>query len=110
VKHLPFEELVAETRNAIKPMRHSQSTLWQYEHAWRELRGYFAERGISSFSVELAEQFVLEVRQLYENRLLKEWKFKLLRKAVALLTEYHEVGSITWKHVPRWGKEGLKNP
>lgn len=92
---LLLEELVAGTKDAIKPMQHSQSTLWQYDYAWREFRSYSLKRGISIFSVELAEQFVRDARQLYEQGSLKKWKFKLLRKAVALLVEHHEVGSVS---------------
>lgn len=110
MERLALEELVAETRNAIKPMQHSKSTLWQYDYAWRQLCNYFAERGLSSFSVKLAEQFVMEARERYEDESLKKWKFKLFRKAVAMLTEYHEIGGVNWNHVPKWGREGLKTP
>jgi len=91
-------------------MQHSQSTRGQYDYAWRELCKYFAVRGESSFSVELAEQFVMEVRRRYEEGMLKKWKFKLFRKTVALLNEYYELGAVKWKHIPRWGQEELKKP
>lgn len=110
MRQLLLEELIAETKNAIRPMRHSQSTLWQYEYAWRELRKYFAERGVESFSVQLAEQFIMEVRKGYEDGTLKQWKFKLFRKAIALLTEYHELGNVVWKPLSKWGLDGLKTP
>lgn len=107
---ITLEELIVQTRNAIKPMQHSESTRSQYDYAWRELSRYFAERGVSSFSVDLAEEFVMELRERFDQGLLKKWKFKLVRKTVVLLREYYEFGTVTWKHVPRWGQEELKTP
>jgi site-specific recombinase XerD len=104
------EELVVKTRTAIKPLHHSHSTLWQYNYAWRELSNYFSEHGLSSFSAKHAEQFITEIRRRYEEGSLKRWKFKLFRKAVALLIEYHEFGCVTWRYLPKWGQPGLKSP
>lgn len=110
MEQLLLEDLIAQTRNAIRPMQHSQSTREQYDYAWRELCKYFAVRGESSFSVELAEQFVMEVRRRYEEGMLKKWKFKLFRKTVALLNEYYELGAVKWRYIPRWERAELKKP
>lgn len=110
MKELSLGDLIAQTRNAIKPMRHSQSTLLQYNYAWGKLCDFFAEHGTTSFSVELARHYVMKTRQQYELGTLKAWKFKLFRKTVELLIQYYENFCVKWNRVPKWGKTGLKEP
>ena len=110
VEQLSLEDLIAQTRIAVASLGYSNSTLWQYDYAWENLRRYCGEHGSGSFSVELADRYVGEIRQKYEQGELKVWKFKLIRKAADLLVQFHESGCVRWVHLPKWGSQGLKEP
>jgi hypothetical protein len=73
-------DLIAKTKEAIKPFQHSESTLWQYDYGWRDLCNFYAKHKASFYSDELLSQYVTEVRQRYETGAIAAWKFKLLRK------------------------------
>ncbi len=108
VEQLLVEDLIVQTREAIAPLRHSKSTRWQYDYAWKELCLYFIAHDCSSFSIELATRYVGEARKKYEQGELKPWKFKLIRKATDYLAQFHENGCVDWVHLPKWGSEGLR--
>ncbi len=108
VEQLLLEDLIAQTREAIAPLQHSESTLWQYDYAWAQLSRYFSVHGADSFSIELADRYVGETRQKYEQGELKEWKFKLFRKATDVLTQFDENGCVRWMNLPKWGSQGLR--
>lgn len=110
VEQLSVEDLIIQTREAIVPLGYSKSTQWQYDYAWEELRRYFIAHDCSSFSIELADRYVSDARQKYEQGELKEWKFKLIRKATDLLAQFHENGCVHWVHLPKWGSQGLREP
>ena len=97
-------DLIAATRESIKPFKHSQSTQWQFDYAWRRLCNYFAEHETKRFSDELANQYVIESRQRYEIGALAAWKFKLIRKSVSMLMLYYKYGTVKWAILPPWGK------
>ncbi len=99
--------LIAETRAAMVPLGHRPSTVWQYEYAWRCFEAYAATRRTDVFSTALAAAYLQELRQQYEARALKEWRFKLARKAVACLAQQGESGEVQWAHLPPWGRAGL---
>lgn len=54
-----LSELIARTKESIRPLEHSQSTLYQYTMAWGELTNYFSENYHFLFSKQLSEQYVL---------------------------------------------------
>ncbi|MDO9529276.1 MAG: site-specific integrase [Syntrophales bacterium] len=103
-------DLIAKTKEAIKPFQHSPSTLWQYDYGWRGLCDYFAKHRTIHFSKELANQYVMKNRQQYERGAIAKWKFKLIRKTVDMLTQYNENGNVKWVKVPSWGQASLKTP
>ena len=78
-------EVIAQAKVAIAPIGHSQSTVYQYGLAWNELHQYFKANNQIYFSEELAHQFVKQARVQFKEGLVKEWRFKLYRLAVAIL-------------------------
>ena len=107
-EQLSVKDLIVHTREAIAPLHHSRSTLWQYDYAWEELRAYFNAHDTGLFSIELADRYVCEAREKYEQGELKAWKFKLIRKTTNLLAQFHENGCVQWIHLPKWGSQGLR--
>jgi integrase len=93
-----LSELIERTKDSIRSCEHSQSTLYQYQLAWRELTDYFIEHNQVIFSKQLAEQYVLESKAKMEGGNLKRWRYKLNRLAVRMLIEFYENGHFAWKY------------
>ena len=108
MKEIFLDDLIDRTRESIKFLKHSQSTKWQFDYGWRMLCDYFAKHETTRFSSELANQYVMESRKMYETGSLAEWKFKLTRKTVDMLMQYYEHGYVKWTKVPSWGKTSFK--
>ena len=90
-------DLIANARQAIAPLGHSQSTLYQYGLAWNELAAHFKRNNQNLFSEDLAHQFVKQAREKFETGKLKLWKFKLYRLASAILIEVYQTGGYKWQ-------------
>jgi integrase len=97
LKKILLTDLIAQTREAIKPVQHSKSTVYQYGLAWDELSLFFKSHRQLYFSVELAKGFVQESKAKHEDGTLKEWRFKLRRLSVAILIEVYETGGYIWR-------------
>jgi site-specific recombinase XerD len=95
---ISLSELILRTENSIRPLGHSQSTLYQYQMGWRELSDYFIRQDQVLFSKCLAEQYVLEVKTKLDAGVIKEWRFKLIRRTVQMLIGCYEDGFFTWKN------------
>jgi hypothetical protein len=90
-------ELISKAREAIAPLGHSQSTVYQYGLAWHELIQYFESNSQNFFLEELANQFVKQAQEQLEEGTLKMWRFKLYRIAVAILIEVYHTGRYEWQ-------------
>jgi site-specific recombinase XerD len=93
-----LSELIVRTKESIRPLEHSQSTLYQYQLGWRELSDYFNENNQVMFSKPLAEQYVHESKAKLDSGAIHKWRYKLIRLTVQMLIECYEDGYITWKH------------
>lgn len=97
MKEILLTELVSRAEEAIKPIQHSASTVYQYGLAWNELILYFESNGQLYFSKELANRFVHESKDGLDKGLIKNWRYKLRRLSVLILLEVLETGSYSWK-------------
>lgn len=97
MKEILLKELVTQAKEAIKPIQHSKSTVYQYGLAWDELIHFFESNGQSFFSEELANCFVQESKDDLEKGGIKNWRYKLRRLSVLILLEVLETGSYSWK-------------
>ena len=93
-----LSELIEQTKESIRSFEHSQSTVYQYQVAWRALTDYFIEHDQVMFSKQLAEQYILESKAKLDAGAIKSWRYKLNRLTVQMLIEYFEYGHVTWKH------------
>jgi hypothetical protein len=93
-----LSELITQTRDSIRSFEHSQSTVYQYQMAWKALTDYFIEHNQVTFSKQLAEQFVLESKAKLDAGVIKKWRHKLNRLTVLMLIEYFEYGHVLWKY------------
>jgi len=97
MKEILLTELINKAKEAIKPIQHRPSTVYQYDLAWKELVHYFESKGQSYFSAELANCFVQESKDSFDKGLIKNWRHKLRRLSVLILIEVQETGSYSWK-------------
>lgn len=93
-----LSELIEQTKESICSLEHSQSTLYQYNLAWRELTNYFNKNNQVLFSKHLAEQFVLEYKAKLKIGEAKKWRYKLIRLSVRMLIEVSNKGHFTWNY------------
>jgi hypothetical protein len=98
MQKLLLSELINQTKDTIRPLDHSKSTLYQYDLAWKELSSYFRENGHVLFAEPLAQQFVIRSRVALENGRIKPWRYKLRRLAIQMLIEVNDKGTYTWRY------------
>lgn len=91
-----LDELIVRADSAVAGLGHAPSTLWQYRWAWARFRVFCCESGTGEFTDEVAASFLAFVACEFEQGRLKEWKRKLLRKAVLVLSEVAATGTYTW--------------
>ncbi|NQV15483.1 tyrosine-type recombinase/integrase [bacterium] len=92
-----LSELIKRTKNAVRPFEHSQSTSYQYQMAWKDISSYFLEHHQVLYSKQLAEQYLLELREKWRAGTIKRWRYQLYRRTAQILVEYDETGGVTWK-------------
>jgi integrase len=100
-----LSELIARTKESIRPLEHSQSTLYQYQLGWDALSSFFIEQDQKLFSKQLANQFILEAKRQLTTGVIKKWRYKLFRRAALMLIACYEEGNFTWKYY----KDDLSN-
>jgi hypothetical protein len=62
-----LSELIERTLDSIRSFEHSHSTIYQYQMAWKALIDYFLEHDQVLFSKQLAEQYMLESKEMLES-------------------------------------------
>ena len=83
-----LSELIEQTKESIRSFKHSQSTLYQYQLAWKKLTAYFIENNQVLFSKQLAEQYVLESKAKLDTGDIKRWRYNLYRLTVRMLLRF----------------------
>ena len=109
MKEILLTDLVLESKEAIKPIQHSASTVYQYGLAWDELIYFFKTHGQTYFSKELAIRFVQDSKAELDQGFIKEWRHKLRRLSVQILIEVLETGSYHWKFHHKDANSSLTN-
>ena len=89
--------LIEKAREAVKSFGYKQSTLKQYDRAWRCLKDYFFKHGRKTFSVKLVEKYIGEQKKQLGRGKISMQKHRFTRRAVSILNEYYSQGFITWK-------------
>ena len=77
------------------------STMGQYRHSWMEIRCCFYNAGISEYDDALMQGFIRRIKSLRDNGDMKEWKWKINRKAAYVLMEIANTGHFQWRAIKR---------
>jgi integrase len=89
-------ELIARARIEVDRVGHAPSTDSQYLWAWSQFELFCSREGIASFTEDVAASFLEAVAADHREGRIKEWKRRLLRKAVLVLSEVAATGSYRW--------------
>lgn len=90
-------EAIARADVLVSGFGYSPSTLWQYRWAWSQVEEFCSEREVTEFTDEVVASFLEFVTAEHQAGRCKEWKRKLLRRAVLVLSEAATSGSYTWR-------------
>lgn len=91
-----IDEVISRADAAVSGLGHAPSTLWQYRWAWAQVEGYCAGEGVGDLTDEVVASFLRFVAAEHREGRIKEWKRKLLRKAVLVLSEVARTGTYAW--------------
>ena len=89
-------ELIARAEIEVDRLGHAPSTGSQYRWAWSQFELFCSREGIASFTEDVATSFLEAVAADHREGRIKEWKRRLLRKAVLVLSEVAATGSYRW--------------
>lgn len=90
-------EVVTRADAVVSGMGYTSSTLWQYRWAWARIEEFCTERNVAELTEEVVAAFLQVVADEYRDGRIKDWKRKLLRRAVLVLSEVALTGTFTWK-------------
>lgn len=89
-------EAIARVDALVSEQGYAQSTLWQYRWAWSQVEEFCSQRDVTELTDEVVASFCGFVASEHREGRIKEWKRKLLRRAVLVLSEVAKSGSFTW--------------
>jgi integrase len=90
-------EVISRADAAVSVLGHAPSTLWQYRWAWSQFERFCSCEGVGELTDEVVASFLRFVVVEHREGRIKEWKRKLLRKAVLVLFEVARTGTYTWR-------------
>jgi len=89
-------EAVARADVLVRGVGYAPSTLWQYRWAWSQIEEFCSRQGVTELSDEVVASFLGFVTAEQRAGRCKEWRRKLLRRAVLVLFATATTGSYTW--------------
>lgn len=89
-------EVTSRADAAVCGLGHAASTLWQYRWAWSQIERFCAREDAVDLTDEVVASFLRFVAAEHRECRIKDWKRKLLRKAVLVLSEVARTGTYTW--------------
>jgi site-specific recombinase XerD len=97
----PVAVLIGRTDAVIAGLGHAPSTLWQYRWAWSQFESFCSREGIRTVTDDVVASFLGFVAEDHRRGRIKEWRRKLLRKSVLVLSEVAATGSYQWRQSRR---------
>lgn len=91
------DKLIEQADSATSGLGHAASTRGQYRWAWSQFERFCSRQDVEEFSEEVAASFLGVVASEHRAGRFKEWKAKLLRKSVLVLSEVSRTGSYQWR-------------
>jgi len=97
VTDVNIDYIIVKSEIEMRYLQLTESTLGQYKHSWIDIRRFFHDTGTITYDETLLQKYVREINVLRNNGLMKEWKWKINRKAAYVLIEVANTGKFHWK-------------
>ncbi|SDB54350.1 tyrosine-type recombinase/integrase [Butyrivibrio sp. INlla16] len=92
--------LISRTIEDLKAIRLSKSSIGQYLHALRYFQAFLIRKyGNIMYSPQGCQEFLEENDLKYRKGLIKEWRWKINRKATVVIMEVAITGHYYWKKI-----------
>lgn len=91
--------LIVKAEQELQYLKLSDSTVGQYRHAWRDIYRCFYLSGSLAYNKSSIEEYIVRNTDQRNSGKLKEWKWKINRKAAYVLIEVAETGKFQWSHI-----------
>jgi len=91
-----IDHLIVKAEIEMEYLNHTKSTIGQYRHSWMDIRQYFYKNDFITYDKELLQHYIQEIGILRKNGSMKEWKWKINRKAAYTLMEVAGTGTFHW--------------
>jgi integrase len=96
-----IDYLIVKAEIEMRYLNLTDSTIGQYKHSWMDIRRYFYDAGVSGYDETLMKYFIQEINKLRNKGSMKEWKWKINRKAAHVLMEVANTGRFLWGMINR---------
>ncbi|MEG6523336.1 tyrosine-type recombinase/integrase [Desulfotomaculum sp. 1211_IL3151] len=96
-----IDHLIVKAEIEMKYLNLTDSTIGQYKHSWMDIRRYFYDAGVFGYDETLMKCFIQEINNLRHKGSMKEWKWKINRKAAHVLIEVANTGRFLWGMIKR---------
>lgn len=93
--------LVYRTKQELLKFNLSEKSIRNYTHdGFDAILRYCTQRSIATYSKASLENVVAEARLAYKKQQMCRSVYQNVRKAAALLEEYHDTGKLVWHYLP----------
>jgi integrase len=93
--------LILKAEQAMSHLALTTSTSGQYRHAFMEIRRHFYDEGRSDYSERLIRSYVCSITEMRDAGRMKQWKWKINRKAAYILAEVAATGDFLWRNISK---------
>jgi len=94
-----LDQLIVKAEIEMRYLHLTDSTIGQYKHSWMDIRRYFYDAGVFGYDESLLKCFIQEINNLRNKGSMKEWKWKINRKAAHVLIEVANTGHFLWRMI-----------
>ena len=93
--------LIAYSEHVIMQYDLTESTVGQYRHAWIDIRRSLYDHSETVFNEDIISDFIDNCNTLHDHGQMKDWKWKINRRAASVLIEVAKTGAFQWGAVSR---------
>jgi len=94
---LEVDFLIVKAELEMRHLGLSGSTIGQYRHAWMDIHRHFFLQGSNMYCEAVLMKYIDHITSLRDCGRIKEWKWKIERKAAHVLIEVADTGHFRWK-------------
>ncbi len=97
MKRIALKKIIEIAMGTLFSFGLRKHVLRNYQGIYRRLSEYYHLQGRTMFSPKISEEYVESFKQKYNSNHCSETYFGLIRRAIRILIEIYETGSVVWK-------------